>query len=130
MNAGQLLQAGGIDSLRVRLLIHPIEPDSVRVRPAPRLLQRVWGRDIRAMTLRNTILLDPTLLTAAQDRAGLLLVHELVHVRQWHELGVARFVWRYLSGYLRGRLDGLGHRGSYLGIPLEVEARETAALLR
>jgi hypothetical protein len=128
VNAGQLLRAGGIDSLRVRLLIHPVEPDSVRIRPAPRLLQRVWGREIRAMTLRKTILLDPVLLTAAQDRAGILLVHELVHVRQWHDLGVARFLWRYLTAYVRGRFDGLGHRGAYLGIPLEVEARESAAL--
>ena len=129
MNAGQLLQAGGVDSMQVRLLVHPIDPDSVRIRPAPRLVQKIWGRGIRAMTLRNTILLDPLLLTAAQDRAGILLVHELAHVRQWHDLGVARFLWRYLTAYLRGRRDGLGHRGAYLGIPLEVEARETAALL-
>ncbi|HSJ82592.1 MAG TPA: hypothetical protein VLA91_02100 [Acidimicrobiia bacterium] len=128
MNAGQLLQAGGIDSVRVRLLIQPIEPDSVRIRAAPGLLRRAWGRENRAMTLRNTILLDPTLLSAAQGRAGILLVHELVHVRQWHDLGVPRFLWRYLTAYLRGRFDGLGHRGAYLGIPLEVEARESAAL--
>ena len=129
MNAGQLLQAGGVDSVRVRLLVHPVDPDSVLIRPAPWVVQKIWGRGIRAMTLRNTILLDPLLLTAAQDRAGILLVHELVHVRQWHDLGVARFLWRYLTAYLEGRRDGLGHRGAYLGIPLEVEARETAALL-
>jgi hypothetical protein len=128
MNAGQLLQAGGVDSVRVRLLIQPIEPDLVRIRPAPRILRRIWGGENRAMTLGNTILLDPTLLSAAQDRAGILLVHELVHVRQWHDLGVPRFLWRYLTAYLRGRFDGLGHRGAYLGIPLEVEARESAAL--
>ncbi|MGH8870686.1 MAG: eCIS core domain-containing protein [Acidimicrobiia bacterium] len=129
MNAGQILRAGGIDSIRVRLLIHPIEPETVRVRPAPRLLQRFWARDIRAMTLGRTIFLEPLLLSSAQDRAGLLLVHELVHVRQWHELGVMRFLWRYLSAYLRGRWDRLGHRAAYLAIPLEVEARQTAALL-
>lgn len=129
MNAGEMLRAGGIDSIRVRLLIYPIEPDTIRIRPAPRLLQRVWGRDIRAMTLGRTILLDPLLLGAAHDRAGLLLVHELVHVRQWHELGVLRFLWRYLTAYLRGRFDRLGHRAAYLAIPLEVEARQTASLL-
>lgn len=123
-----MLRAGGIDSIRVRLLIYPIEPDSVRIRPAPRLLQRFWGRDIQAMTLGRTILLDPLLLSAAQDRAGLLLVHELVHVRQWHELGVVRFLWRYLTAYVRGRFDRLGHRAAYLAIPLEVEARQMAAL--
>jgi hypothetical protein len=129
VNAGQLLQAGGVDSMRVRILVHPVDPDSVRIRPAPWLVQKIWGRGIRAMTLRNTILLDPLLLSAAQDRAGILLVHELVHVRQWHDLGVTRFLWRYLTAYLTGRRDGLGHRRAYLGIPLEVEARETAALL-
>lgn len=128
MNAGHLLQAGGIDSLRLRLLIQPIEPESVRIRPAPALLRRVWGRENRAMTLRHTILLDPTLLAATQDRAATLLVHELVHVRQWHDLGVPRFLWRYLTAYLRGRFDGLGHRRAYLGIPLEVEARDAAAI--
>lgn len=116
--------------MRVRLLIHPVDPETVQIRPAPTLLQRVWGEGIRAMTLGRTIFLDPALISAAQDRAGLLLVHELVHVRQWHQLGVLRFLWRYLSAYLRGRFDGLGHRGAYLAIPLEVEAREVAALAR
>lgn len=129
MNAGQILRAGGIDSDRTRLLIYPIEPDSVEVRPAPRLLRRVWGKGIRAMTLRNTILVDPLLLSAPQE-GGLLLVHELVHVRQWHDLGVLRFLWRYLTDYLRGRWEGLGHRGAYLAIDLEVEARRMADLFK
>lgn len=124
-----MLRAGGIDSIRVRLLIHPVEPESVRVRTAPRFMRRFWGRDIKAMTLGRTIFLDPALMTAAQNRPGLLLVHELVHVRQWGELGVARFLWRYLSAYLGGRWRGLGHRAAYLAIPLEVEARVAARLL-
>jgi hypothetical protein len=130
VNAGQMLRSGGIDSLRVRLLIHPIDPESVRVRSAPRIMRRLWGRDIRAMTLGTTIFLDPAVLAAAQHRSGLLLVHELVHVRQWGELGVIRFLWRYLTGYLGGRWKGLGHHAAYLAIPLEVEARVTARLLR
>lgn len=125
------MRAGGLDAMRVRLLIHPIEPEEVRIRRAPPLMRRLWGRrKIHAMTLGNTIYIDPTMLGAASDRTGRLLVHELVHVRQWHEMGVPRFLWRYLSSYLRGRLDGLGHWGSYLAIPLEVEAREMAALIR
>jgi Domain of unknown function (DUF4157) len=55
-----------------------------------------------------------------------LLAHELVHVRQWRELGAARFLWRYLGGYARGRVAGLGHQRAYEAIPLEVEARELA----
>ena len=129
MNAGQMLRAGGIDSVRVRLLIHPIDPESVRVRSAPGVMRRLWGRDISAMTLGHNIFVDPAVLTSAKHRPGQLLVHELVHVRQWGELGVIRFLWRYLSGYLGGRWKGLGHHASYLAIPLEVEARVAARLL-
>ena len=55
-----------------------------------------------------------------------LLAHELVHVRQWRELGAVRFLWRYLGSYARGRLRGLRHRDAYAAIPFEREARVTA----
>lgn len=55
-----------------------------------------------------------------------LLRHELVHVRQWRELGVVRFLWQYLGAYLRLRLRGYGHRQAYLRIPLEEEAYREA----
>lgn len=48
--------------------------------------------------------------------------HELVHVRQWRHLGVARFLWRYLGSYVRSRVRGSSHRVAYRRIPLEVEA--------
>ena len=51
-----------------------------------------------------------------------LLRHELVHVRQWRELGTTRFLVRYLGAYLRWRLRGYGHWAAYRRIPLEVEA--------
>ena len=51
-----------------------------------------------------------------------LLRHELVHVRQWRELGVVRFLVRYVGSYLRWRLRGYGHWAAYRRIPLEVEA--------
>ena len=76
---------------------------------------------VAAMTLGPVILLR-------RDHAGdeALLAHELVHVRQWRELGVGRFLWRYVGSYARGRLSGLGHQRAYEAIPLEVEARELA----
>jgi hypothetical protein len=76
---------------------------------------------VAAMTLRRIILMR-------RDHVGdeALLAHELVHVRQWGELGVPRFLWRYLSAYARGRLRGLGHWDAYQAIPLEVEARLVA----
>lgn len=51
-----------------------------------------------------------------------LLAHELVHVRQYNELGAARFLVRYVGSYLGFRLRGYGHIAAYRRIPLEVEA--------
>ena len=55
-----------------------------------------------------------------------LMRHELVHVRQWRELGVVRFLVLYLGSYLRGRWHGHGHWEAYRMIPLEVEAEREA----
>jgi hypothetical protein len=43
-----------------------------------------------------------------------LLFHELVHVEQYRQLGIARFSWLYVSGFLCC--------GGYDGIPLERNA--------
>lgn len=59
-----------------------------------------------------------------------LLAHEQVHVRQFAELGVGRFVARYLRSYARFRLRGYGHWQAYSRIPLEVEARVDGRLRR
>ena len=76
---------------------------------------------VAAMTLGRLILLR-------RDHAGddALVAHELVHVRQWRELGATRFLWRYLGAYARGRFAGLSHQRAYEAIPLEVEARTLA----
>lgn len=55
-----------------------------------------------------------------------LMRHELVHVRQWRELGVVRFLAGYLGSYLRGRWHGYGHGDAYRRIPLEVQADQEA----
>jgi hypothetical protein len=51
-----------------------------------------------------------------------LLAHELVHVRQWRDLGVLGFLARYVGSYARWRLRGYGHWAAYRRIPLEIEA--------
>jgi hypothetical protein len=51
-----------------------------------------------------------------------LLRHELVHVRQWRELGIVRFGAMYLASYVRSRWEGYGHWAAYRRIPLEIEA--------
>jgi Domain of unknown function (DUF4157) len=76
---------------------------------------------IAGMTLGRWILLR----RGHQHDHG-LIAHELVHVRQWRELGPARFLVRYLGAYARGRWRGLGHQAAYEAIPLEAEARAIA----
>jgi hypothetical protein len=73
---------------------------------------------IAGMTLGRLILLRQ-----GHEHDRDLIAHELVHVRQWRELGAARFLVRYLGAYARGRWRRLGHRAAYEAIPLEAEAR-------
>ncbi len=78
------------------------------------------------MTLGRFVLLrrdDP------EQRGGEreLLAHELVHAVQYAELGMPRFLWRYVTAYLRNRRRLRRHRDAYLAIPFEEEARAQAA---
>jgi hypothetical protein len=75
-----------------------------------------------AMTLVRVVLIRRSY---ADDEE--LIAHELVHVRQWADLGIPRFLTRYLSAYARNLLATRRHRQAYLDIPLEVEARAEAA---
>lgn len=58
---------------------------------------------------------------------AVLLRHEEEHVRQWRELGPARFLREYLGSYVANRRKGFGHRAAYRLIPLEIEAYDVAA---
>jgi len=111
----------------------PLEPDELdRYAHLPRgLLERV--RLIRVpflppavdgMTLGRIVLLRGDRIDA---RASRLIAHELVHVRQFAELGPVRFLGRYLSEYLRNLLRFRSHRRAYAAISLEIEARSEAA---
>jgi hypothetical protein len=51
-----------------------------------------------------------------------LLRHELTHVRQMSDLGVLRFVCRYLYEYARNRLSGMRRDAAYRNISFEREA--------
>lgn len=75
------------------------------------------------MTLGRFILLRSDL-----DRSGSrqLIAHELVHVRQFAEQGVVRFLATYLRDYVRQLRALRRHRAAYLAIPAEVEARAEA----
>lgn len=71
----------------------------------------------------TAITLGPVVLIRERGlRSARLRRHELVHVRQWRELGVLGFLRRYLGAYLRWRLRGYSHWGAYRRVPLEIEA--------
>ncbi len=61
-----------------------------------------------------------------ERRGSTLLAHELVHVRQFAEMGMPRFFVSYFGSYLKNLLRTRNHRQAYLDIPLEIEARREA----
>jgi len=99
---------------------HRHVPDADRAR-ARVLVVPWWLPGVGATTLGSLIVIRRG---REGDRA--LLAHELVHVRQWRELGAVRFLAAYLGEYLAGRRTGLGHWDAYAGITFEREARTLA----
>lgn len=59
----------------------------------------------------------------ADDGTSTLLAHELVHVRQWHELGVVGFTTRYLGDFVTNLRRTRRWHPAYSAIGAEVEAR-------
>lgn len=62
----------------------------------------------------------------APETPSTLLAHELVHVRQFSELGILRFAWRYNLAFAQGLWRLRSWNGAYRAIPAEVEARQQA----
>jgi Domain of unknown function (DUF4157) len=56
-----------------------------------------------------------------------ILAHELVHVEQYEERGVPRFLLRYFGEYLVARARGRSHRDAYRAIGFEREASRLAS---
>lgn len=54
--------------------------------------------------------------------------HELVHVHQYKQLGMIKFLYRYLKEYFKFRLKGMDHYHAYLEISFEKEARQKETL--
>jgi hypothetical protein len=125
--AAEILGPAAIPELLER--IHPVRPEEVRVVPAPGPMRRFWNRGTGAMTLGNAIFVRPNVLAAGGPRLRDLIVHELVHVRQWRS-GATGFLARYLHQYLMARLFGARHHLAYRSIGAEVEARQITGGVR
>jgi len=88
---------------------------------------------LQQVTLRETRLLPPgfdgvTIGKNVYVRPGFLerptlLAHELVHVRQYAELGLVRFLTTYVREYAQNLVRLRSHRAAYLAISLEKQAR-------
>jgi muconolactone delta-isomerase len=76
-------------------------------------------RNVAAITLGRRIWIARELPPAEME---VLLRHEMVHVRQMEQLGVPRFLWRYVGEYVRNRLRGMDHDAAYRAISFEREA--------
>lgn len=123
MNAGRILAESGYDSKELRSLLRPIRPEDVNVWPAAKWVRRFWRPGVGGVTQWRWVFVDPSLF-GDKDRLARLVIHELVHVRQFREQGYLRFMFRYVSDYWRARRGGMGKRDAYLAIPAEIEARE------
>jgi hypothetical protein len=122
-SVGPILGQAGIDSRTVSVVTGLSDLDSVVVRAAPRWMRLLWIGPVRAMTVWRRIFVVPELLTGDPAVLGRLVVHELVHVRQWIESGPLRFLLRYVGDYVRGRIGGRSHSDAYMAIRYEAEAR-------
>ncbi len=77
----------------------------------------------QGMALGRSIYVKRAIPTDGNSR---LLAHELVHVRQWSELGAVGFPLRYLTDFLRGLVQTRRWNAAYRSLPLEREARQVA----
>lgn len=127
MNAGRLLRETGYDTDALRVRITPVNPDDINVWPASRYFRKMWRPGIRGVTHWKFVFVDPALIQGDRDALARLVIHELVHVRQFVSGGYLRFVVGYLREYLRGRADGKDPAEAYHDIPHEREAREVTA---
>lgn len=124
MKAGRLLREAGYDSDALLVRIAPVDPDAVNVWPASRLFRRFWRHGVSGVTYGRFVFVDPDVMRGDTDRLARLVIHELIHVRQFAAAGHLRFVLSYLKDYWKGRIGGMSPQDAYRAITYEREARE------
>jgi len=124
VNAGRILREAGYDTEGLRVQIAPVNPDRVNLLPASRLFRRFWRPGISGVTQGPFVFIAPEVMNGNRDRLARLVIHELVHVRQYRAAGYLRFVTTYLKDYWMGRIGGKSPRQAYLDIAQEREARD------
>jgi len=131
LNAGRILRRAGLDTDELRVVLTPINPDRINIWPASKWLRLLWRPGIKGVTQGRLVLVHPDLLNGDSEKLARTVIHELVHVRQFSDLGYIRFMGMYMAEYVRGRRSGLSARDAYKENPAEVEARSiTERLIR
>lgn len=128
MNAGRILRNAGYDTEALRVRIAPVDPDHINVWPASRIFRHFWRAGISGLTHWRFVCVDPEMMRGDPQRLARLVIHELVHVRQYLAAGYLRFVTSYLKEYWIARFGGKSPRQAYLDISMEREARELTSL--
>lgn len=129
MNAGRILRNGGYDTEAVRIRLAPVDPDGVNVWPASSFMRALWRPRIQGITIGSWVFVHPDVLRGDRKRLARLVIHELIHVRQYIEQGYLPFSARYIRDFARGRLSGMTSRDAYLNVAAEREAREQTKLI-
>lgn len=104
-------------------LLPVVEETRARVRIGYPWWLRLWlARDVAAITLGRTIFVSKGYAERAPLQMERLLRHELAHVRQVIRLGLPRFLWCYVTEFLRhfARVRSVGE--AYRRISFEIEA--------
>jgi hypothetical protein len=131
MNAGRVLRKVGYDTDALRVQLAPIDPDRVNIYPASPMMRRLWLKGIQGVTIRHLVFVDREVMLGDPERLARLVIHELVHVRQFNDAGYLGFMARYVRDYAGGLLMGKKLRQAYLDVEAEQEARAlTAELVR
>jgi len=128
VNAGRILRRAGYDTDALRVRLAPVDPDHINVWPASRIFRRFWHAGISGLTHWRFVCVDPEVMRGDPQRLARLVIHELVHVRQYLAAGYLRFVTSYLKEYWIARIVGKTPRQAYLDISMEREARELTSL--
>lgn len=100
-----------------------VERNGACVRVGLPLVLRPFMRGVIGLTLRKTIYLRESVLTADELEFERLLVHELEHVRQVTEHGLIRFLYLYFRDFSENLARGLSFNRAYEEIAFEREAR-------
>jgi hypothetical protein len=119
--ASVAVQRSGLDGFDLPL-------EEVTIVPMPALVERVLGSHIQAITLLRTIIVKPEVFERViEGSEPELLAHELIHVAQWEDHGMAGFAWAYARDYMRLRMLGATHDAAYRSIGFEYQAYTRAA---